>query len=330
MTPDDECGRDATATPDRIELVDGSACATIATRGAALAACAVDGVALVMPFDPASPRPAMRGAILAPWPNRIAGARYRFGGREHRLPVDEPATGSASHGLAADLPYVVVERSDRHVRMATVIEPRPGYPWRIELTIDHALRARRLHQRIRARNLSSTPAPVGLGSHPYLLAGAAAAGAIDDWRLRMPASVVGLAEPERPVPTVFVPVADAPALDFTRRRPLGATQLNHAYAVPLGAGRRLVHVARADGAGVELELGEGADWVQLYTADAAGESAPRHAIAVEPMTCAPNAFNSGRGLRAVAPGEALTLAWSLGRIAQHGVEGRGDRVPVER
>jgi aldose 1-epimerase len=50
---------------------------------------------LVVPFAAYEPRPAMRGALLAPWPNRTADGRYRFRGVEHRLPVDERMLSTA-------------------------------------------------------------------------------------------------------------------------------------------------------------------------------------------------------------------------------------------
>ena len=35
------------------------------------------------------------------------------------------------------------------------------------------------------------------------------------------------------------------------------------------------------------------------------------AIAIEPMTAPPNAFNTGEGLRWVEPGETWTLGWGI-------------------
>jgi aldose 1-epimerase len=47
-----------------------------------------------------------------------------------------------------------------------------------------------------------------------------------------------------------------------------------------------------------------------------GDSLPdparrRRALGLEPMTCAPNAFRSGDGLRTLQPGEATTSRWGL-------------------
>ena len=44
-------------------------------------------------------------------------------------------------------------------------------------------------------------------------------------------------------------------------------------------------------------------FIHVYTADAG--------VAVEPMTCAPDAFNSGDGLLALAPGASFAGRWGL-------------------
>jgi galactose mutarotase-like enzyme len=61
-----------------------------------------------------------------------------------------------------------------------------------------------------------------------------------------------------------------------------------------------------------LWLDRGFDFVQIYTGDASSDPARRRAsLAVEPMSCAPNAFNSGHGLRVLAPGESFEGRWGI-------------------
>jgi aldose 1-epimerase len=56
-------------------------------------------------------------------------------------------------------------------------------------------------------------------------------------------------------------------------------------------------------------------YAMVYTADHDSDPARRRsAVAVEPMTCAPDAFNTGNGLRVLEPGEALVGRWG-GRLA---------------
>jgi aldose 1-epimerase len=47
----------------------------------------------------------------------------------------------------------------------------------------------------------------------------------------------------------------------------------------------------------------------LFTGDMLAQpERRRRSLAVEPMTCAPNAFRSGDGLQTLAPGQSLTCA----------------------
>ena len=50
----------------------------------------------------------------------------------------------------------------------------------------------------------------------------------------------------------------------------------------------------------------------LFTGDTLGDvGRRRQGLAVEPMTCAPNAFRTGDGLRIIEPGEAFRASWGI-------------------
>ena len=59
----------------------------------------------------------------------------------------------------------------------------------------------------------------------------------------------------------------------------------------------LTAVYSAGGKGVRLEMGEGLNWVQMFTpADFPRAGGPGKALAVEPMSAPPNALRSGEDL----------------------------------
>ena len=70
-----------------------------------------------------------------------------------------------------------------------------------------------------------------------------------------------------------------------------------------------------DLSGEQLEIGSGDRtfaFVQVYTGDTLSDRSRRRlGIAVEPTTCAPNAFNSGDGLIVLAPGGAFEGRWGV-------------------
>ena len=313
---------DAVALPDTVEwtLCAGDYTASVVGLGATLRTLTYRSRNLVMAFEPHEERPAMRGALLAPWPNRTASGRYSFGGETHQLPVNDAESGSAVHGIAAWVQFSARDvRHDRVVLTGT-IEAQAGYPWRVMLEVVYELDADGLLAEVTAMNLSPTIAPFGLGFHPYLLASQPGVDVVDEWFLEVPASEVLLTD-DRMLPAELVAVADheGGAFDFRSARRLGRTAINHAFTAldRDGVGLVRVRVAGADGNGAELEWDRRSEWVQIYTADASTD-VPRHAIAVEPMTCPPDALNSTRGLISLAPGEATTVGWRVRAVAAAG------------
>lgn len=260
----------------------------------------------------------MRGAVLAPWPNRIDHGRYVFGGTEHQLPINEPERANAAHGLVAWLPFQLVDRSANELRFEARIQPQPGYPWRVRVQVEFELGSSGLRQRIRATNESQADAPVGLGGHPYVLAGPAGRGAIDDWSLELPARDVMLVSAERLLPVGIVDVAlyDSGSLDFRVARTIRDTVINHAFtSLYAGAdGRAHVRVSSGD-RGIDIACDPSVDWVQVYTADTSTPDSHRLGLAVEPMSCPPDVFNNGRDLRVLRPGASTHIEWTVGVFA---------------
>jgi aldose 1-epimerase len=292
--------------------------AAIDSIGASLRVLRHEGRDLVLGYDADRERPAMRGALLAPWPNRTTDGRYDFGGRTHQLPLNEPVQRTAAHGLIAWQDFSAVHHDRQRLVLESTIAARDGYPWRIGLEVAFSLSEDGLRQAVTATNLSQEPAPFGLGWHPYAVAGPSSPHAVDRWWLQVPAGRAMLVS-ERMLPTALVEVGthDQGALDFRRPRRIGPTVLNNAFGdlEPAPDGRIHVRLTDRRGLGVELDFAPRLRWVQLYTSDLPGEPADRSALAVEPMTCPPDALNSGLDLEVLQPGGSMTVDWRLRRLA---------------
>lgn len=300
----------------------GDAEAVIAGVGASLRTYTHRGRDLVVPFDADEVRPGYRGATLAPWPNRVVDGVYVFDGVEHDLALTEPKRGHALHGLLPWTEYAAIDKGPSHVTLSAVVEPQTGYPWRVVVETTYALTAEGLHQTVTARNESETAAPWGTGPHPYLRAGA---GHVDDWTLHLPAATVLEVTPDRLAPTGLASVeVDAARFDYRDARPIGSAEIDHAYTDLARDADGLVTVTVTDAAGLGAAISWDATcaWVQVHTADQPdGAASPAHRIglAVEPMTCAPDAFNDARypfdtGLLVLEPGAAHTAGWTIAPI----------------
>lgn len=286
--------------------------ATIASVGASLRTLEHKGRALVVPYAADEVRPAFRGATLAPWPNRVVDGRYTFAEVEQQLALTEPGRGHALHGLAAWLDFVAVDRSGSSVTFSATIEAQAGYPHRVEVSVAFSLDEGGLHTAVTATNTGPTAAPWGTAPHPYLVAGD---GRVDDWTLSLPTEEVLLVDDVRLIPSELAPVATAEggAFDFRTPRRIGDTFIDHAFTgLSRGAdGIATVALRAADGSGVEMVWDEACPWVQIHTADQPDPALDRIGLAVEPMTCPPDAFNSGTDLVVLQPGGSATASWSI-------------------
>jgi len=295
--------------------------AIIASVGASLRSLTFDGRDLVVPFDADEVRPSHRGATLAPWPNRLVDGRYTFAGTERQVALNEPARQNALHGLATWLDFHVIDKGPSHVTLAATIEPQTGYPWRVTIETEFSLTADGLTQSVRATNESADAAPWGTAPHPYLVAGA---GHVDDWTLALLAEQVLAVTPDRLIPTELrsVDADDPERFDFRVARQIGAVELDHAYTtLTRGAdGLAVVRVTDAAGSGVEMSWDAACPWVQIHTSDK-GVGVPGHraGLAVEPMTCAPDAFNAASydydaGLIVIDADASTEASWRISAI----------------
>ena len=287
--------------------------AVIASVGATLRTLTFEGRDLIVPFGADEVRPGYRGATLAPWPNRVVDGTYSFGGDEHQLALTEPARGHALHGLLAWAEFADRVVEEDRVVLAAVIEPQLGYPFRVEVAVEFRLDSDGLNQTVTARNIGADAAPWGTGPHPYLVGGE---GRVDDWTLTLPASEVLTVTPDRLSPVAVETVDRHPEWDFREPRRIGEVFIDHAFTeISRAEGVAEVRVVAADGHGVALSWDERCPWVQVHTADLPADAAnSRIGLAVEPMTCPPDAFNSTVDLIVLDPGAEAAASWRFTAI----------------
>lgn len=286
----------------------GDYAATVTGTAGALASLTFQGRDLVVPFEPGAPIPAFRGIVAAPWPNRLADGRYSVGGRDLAVPVTERERGCALHGLALTREWRLVAHDGASVAFALDLGPSEGYPFTLRLEVRYALGAGGLEWSVLAANTGEGVAPYGVCPHPYLVAGPSP---LDTWELEVPAEEFLEVSPDRLLPLGTRTVAGH-ELDFREPRPIGRTEIDHAFTrLAFDEGVARVAVRDPSGTGVVMEWVAGCPWVQICTADAAPAGPSRLGVAVEPMTCPPNAFATGTDLVWLAPGEEHAARWRI-------------------
>ncbi|MER3444037.1 MAG: aldose 1-epimerase [Meiothermus sp.] len=234
---------------------------------------------------------------LAPYSNRIRGARFRFAGREYRLEPNTPE-GNAQHGDVRNRSWQV-EKPDPGTLVCSFESgwfEDVNWPWAFTLLKTYRLEGNTFDTVLELTNASDEPMPAGFGLHPYFV-----------WRLpgsrdvelqfsakgyyRTDASLI----PDGPMGAV-------PAeLDFSRPRALGEQKVNGVYGGWDGRAR-----LEWPGSGVRMRLEADPVFAHLVVF-----TAPDGTLAVEPVTNATDGFNlmaqgvEGHGVMVLGPGERL-------------------------
>jgi aldose 1-epimerase len=253
--------------------------------------------------------PASAGQILAPWPNRIRDGHYTFHGEAYQLALTEPDRHNAIHGLTNWVRWALAEQSGDSVTLAYDLPPQVGYPWSLSLRTRWSVSADGLRCDQEVTNTGDADAPWGYSVHPYLqLTGVA----VDDILLRVPGRTRVLAD-ARLLPIGAVKVAGT-EYDFTEPRRIGDAVLDTTFGdLEYEAdGGSSVTIATPDGSAEVTVWGDrNFKWWQIFTGDTLQGERFRRSLAIEPMTCPPDAFRSGRDLIVLEPGQSWSASWGV-------------------
>ena len=289
--------------------------ATVVEVGGGLRTYRVDETDIVAGYGDDEVCRAGRGQVLMPWPNRIRDGKYSFEGAELQLGLTEAVLRNANHGLVRWATWQLHWHSDdwSALTVRTRLHPQPGWNGILDLSVNYVLDPDGLSVSAHATNVGDTTAPFGFGAHPYVALGETPLAQV---RLTIPAEREVLVD-DQLIPTGTAPVRDE--LDFRSARALGATALDTAFTDLTrseASGAWEVVVGGLATGDVTVWGDESLDWVQVFTAKGrdSGVDGVR-GIAVEPMSCPANAFNSGDGLHVLEPGQSWSGEWGIAPAA---------------
>lgn len=296
-------------TGEQLEITQSGSRAVVTTVGAGLRLFEVDGVPYTETFGPDEEPPKGAGAVLIPWPNRVAGARWTHNGQPQDLEITEPSRGNAIHGLVRHETWTVTEHAKSKVTMEVTIDGRPGYPFPFRTTISYELALRGLNVTHTMHNLGEEVMPFGVGAHPYLRPGTLS---LADCDIKLSATTAMVLDPVRMIPIGQPVDTRGTEYDFRRGELLCDLQFDHAFGGCKPRGNGLVrHSVGNPRGGVELWADRDFRWVQVFTPFDYPGARGGFAIAVEPMTCPPDALNSGIDLLHLDPGKSWTGRWGI-------------------
>jgi aldose 1-epimerase len=295
---------------EQIEIIAGDQRAVVVEVGGGLRSYSAGGRDLVDGYGADEMSSSGRGQTLIPWPNRLQDGSYAFDGHRYQLALNEPQRHNAIHGLVRWVAWTASVRESHRVVMEHILNPQPGYPFSLRLGIEYALSQSGLRVRTTATNVGTRRCPYGSGAHPYLTLGTPT---VDRLILRLPARTV-LRSDERGLPTGTQAVGDT-EYDFRKPRLIGSTTLDHAFTDLERDKAGVAHVELRDpdhGTQVSLWVDECYPYLMLFSGDPLPD-VRRRSLAVEPMTCPPNAFRTGEALIVLEPGSSFTSTWGIAR-----------------
>lgn len=244
-------------------------------------------------------RPSSRFAIMVPFANRIADARYEFDGKPYDLqPGVQGEARAARHGFVRGVDFDVSalqadEQSARATFTTQAIRPgvHPGYPFAIDLAVNYTLDTEGLTVEAVMRNVGDRSAPCFFGWHPYFRLSNTP---IEGWELQVPAdSVVRTGADFIPVTGegARLPLEHAPEVDFREPQAIGPRELNHAFAdLRCDTDGRARTRLRDPDSGLAIAVWQTSGVMLAFTADTVTRDV-RRSVALEPMESWADAFN---------------------------------------
>lgn len=246
-----------------------------------------------------------KSGMLFPFPNRLREGRYEWGGERLEFPVNDPATGTALHGLGMDknielIGYEIGENEATAVCQYQSQGENASYPFPFTFTAVFKIEyPGQLTITLAFRNDGDRSIPAGLGWHPYFHLGYPE---IKDIELQMPVcQFVG-------IDAAMIPTGKRYAYDdFAVSKKIGTTVLDNCFALPDAEGIAETFLrGKSEQLRFWQETGSGKyNFLQVFT------PAHRSSIAIEPMTCNIDAFNNGDGLAVIEPGAEIRARFGM-------------------
>ncbi len=234
-------------------------------------------------------------ALLSPWVNRVRNGNYSFEGRNYQLPINEEKLGNAIHGLLARKPFSYqIEGSKAIVRFAYHAEEK-AYPFTFETALTYEFDANNVfHLQFEAKNTGDGNMPFACGWHPYFRL---PAGELADWTIRFDSISKFHSDSQ------MIPLREE-SYDASHGVNLGEETLDNVFRLkPMDK-----HLTVFENGKTKLTLEQSSiDFPFLVVFAPENENC----LAIEPMTANTDAFNTGDGLRILAPGEKFQSTFKI-------------------
>jgi aldose 1-epimerase len=283
--------------------------AVISTTGAALWELSIDSKQLIT--KSADPLKVFAGSVLAPWQNRLAAGEWVDDfGQLHKLPINEPDRNNSHHGLVFDSEFSIQHQSKNSVVLETTLASPSGYPYNLSIRVSYLLNDSGLSCEFSAVNDGDKAAPFVIGFHPYFTIG-------NPERAKLNLSARSFyTQNENKVPIEKQNVAGT-GYDFRAGTTLGGVILDDTFTDLEFVNGEAVSILQTPDWKMELSQSANLGYIVVYLTDSyESEMGFVSAVALEPSSGPPNAFNSKDGLVAIEPASSFSGFWSVRLAAE--------------
>jgi len=236
-----------------------------------------------------------KSALLMPFPNRIDKGKYNFGGKTYRLPINKKAEGHAIHGLVYDKPFKLVNTKTTKTSVSASFfygisnTQHEGYPFNLLFLVTCALESNQFTISVSGTNNGKSVLPYGVGWHPYLKTNKK----IDRCKLSISSRhMLEIGQTKKMIPTGKIKRANA----FNNGL-MGKQRFDTCFT------NLFSHKTQFEN--IILFQDSTMNFLQVYTPE------NRQSIAIEPMSCAPDAFNNKMGMISLVPLTSVTHSFGI-------------------
>jgi aldose 1-epimerase len=248
-----------------------------------------------------------KGSNLFPFPNRIDSGKFKFNGKEHKLPINFPQENNAIHGLIYNKKFKIIcesvsnESASLELGYSSLGELE-GYPYKFDLRVTYTFAENGTEIRTSYKNSDEKHLPAGNGWHPYF----ALVDNVDELHFSFPSSNLYEVN-NRMLPTGVT----SDYIEFNEPAKINTANFDTCFFLTKEEGiakTKLINKSKNSGLTIWQETGKNKfNFLQVYTPP------HRKSIAIEPMTCLPNAFNNKNGYSILSPGEELSVSWGIAK-----------------
>lgn len=258
--------------------------------GADITRLTLSGKALIIPRG----HDQVENPWLFPFPNRLSDGKYEFAGKAYQFPHNDYGRPNALHGFVLDQPFQLGQQTSSEVELNYRYDGHlVYYPFAFDLSISYKLSDSELVINMGVVNRGGTSMPAGLGWHPYFHL----ASGKDHASLQLPTCE------EIEVDDLMIPTGKKqPSTCFDAYRNLKGVDLDTCFEVVNKGKTNAVGLKSGDDYEISIWQDAAHEFIQVYTPDD-GQS-----IAIEPMTCGIDAFNTKEGLKILEAGETWKVS----------------------